>query len=107
MLSVPRRDVTRARELTRLGQLSLFSDREGVVHTICLSGELDLATVTNVEEELLRVEATDASAIVVDLSGLSFRDSTGIRLLVQRSNAPAQTPVVCSCCAPTAASSAS
>ena len=37
---------------------------------------------TSTEQELERVEATDAAAIVVDLSGLTFMDSTGVRLLV-------------------------
>ena len=60
----------------------MTSEREGDVHTICLFGELDLANADRVEHELERVEATDASSIVVDLAGLKFVDSTGIRLLV-------------------------
>ncbi len=58
------------------------SDRDGVVHTICVGGELDLANADRLERELTRVEATDAQSIVVDLSGLSFIDSSGVRLLV-------------------------
>jgi anti-sigma B factor antagonist len=77
-----KREPLRARELIELGGFSLTSDREGDVHCICLFGELDLATADAVEKELLRVEATDADAIVVDLSGLKFIDSTGARLLL-------------------------
>lgn len=76
------RDATRAVELIELGELTIRSGREGEIHTICLSGELDLATAGDVEKELERVEATDATSIVLDLSGLTFMDSTGVRLVV-------------------------
>jgi anti-sigma B factor antagonist len=64
------------------GELTVSSRRDGDVHTIALTGELDLATAERVEQELKRVECTDAKSIVVDLSGLAFMDSTGIRILV-------------------------
>ena len=76
------RDSVRAGELIELGQLTIRSARAGDVHTIRLAGELDLATADDVEKELERVEATDAESIVVDLSGLTFMDSTGVRLVV-------------------------
>lgn len=72
----------RAAELIDLGVLTLRSERDGDVHTIALTGELDLASADDVEAELARVEATDAGSIVLDLSGLTFMDSTGVRLLV-------------------------
>jgi anti-anti-sigma factor len=81
-------DVTEQREPSRaemfldLGALTVCSEREGDVHTISLSGELDLATAADVQRELERVEATDAQSIVLDLSELTFMDSTGVRLLV-------------------------
>jgi anti-anti-sigma factor len=64
------------------GQLILSSTREGSAHSICLHGELDLASVPSVEVELELVEATDARVIVVDLSGLTYVDSSGIALLL-------------------------
>jgi stage II sporulation protein AA (anti-sigma F factor antagonist) len=76
------RDPTRAERLIDLGQLTVRSDREGDVHTIRLAGELDLATAQDVQRELERVEQTDAASIVLDLSDLTFMDSTGVRLLV-------------------------
>ena len=60
----------------------MTSKRKGDVHTVALTGELDLASAPNIEEEIRRVEATDATSIVIDLSGLTFIDSTGIRLMV-------------------------
>ena len=43
---------------------------------------MDLSNAADVERELLQAEATDARTILVDLAGLEFMDSTGIRLLV-------------------------
>jgi anti-anti-sigma factor len=66
-----------------VGRLTLHSERDGVLHIIRLEGELDLATADELERELLRVESTDALAIVLDLSTLEFIDSTGVRVLIQ------------------------
>lgn len=78
--SIP--EQSRAERITELGQLTLHAWREGDVHTIALTGELDLSNAADVERELLHAEATNASTIVIDLSELQFMDSTGIRLLV-------------------------
>lgn len=67
----------------RFGDLEVRSERTGDEHVIALAGELDLAGVDRVTEELLRAEATDADAIVVDLSELTFIDSSGIRLILE------------------------
>ncbi len=60
-----------------------FETREGqdAVH-VALRGELDLSSTDKVERELQRVEATHPSVVVLDLSGLAFLDSTGLRLIV-------------------------
>jgi anti-sigma B factor antagonist len=79
--AISHREPLRAHEVSKLGDLTLTSEREGAVHSICLFGELDLATANSVQDELTRVEASDADSIIVDLSGLTFMDSTGIRLL--------------------------
>jgi anti-anti-sigma factor len=56
-------------------------DRDGFVH-VALMGELDLSTVAKVQEELRRVEAASPPTLVVDLSKLTFLDSTGLRCIV-------------------------
>jgi anti-sigma B factor antagonist len=56
-------------------------DRNGLVH-VALVGELDLSTVAKVQDELLRVEADSPPTMVVDLSKLTFLDSTGLRCIV-------------------------
>ncbi|MEA2153929.1 MAG: hypothetical protein QOE11_69 [Solirubrobacteraceae bacterium] len=77
-----RREAPPAEQLLEPGQLAVRSEREGGAHCIRVFGELDLATVGAVEEELGRAEAGDAESIVLDLSGLRFMDSTGVRLVV-------------------------
>jgi anti-sigma B factor antagonist len=71
-----------AAQLIELGALKISCERDGDVRAICLSGELDLATADRVQRELERAEASDARSILLDLSGLTFMDSTGVRLLL-------------------------
>ncbi len=56
-------------------------EREGLVR-VSLRGELDLSTADKVEDELRRVEEATDSLLVLDLSGLTFLDSTGLRVMV-------------------------
>lgn len=49
---------------------------------LALSGELDISSAPRVEEELTRVEAGSPALLVLDLRGLAFMDSTGLRLIV-------------------------
>jgi anti-sigma B factor antagonist len=74
---------SRSEEIMQLGRLEMGSERDGDVHAIDLRGELDLRNADDVERELTRVEATDVRSIILDLSGLTFVDSTGIRLVLQ------------------------
>jgi anti-anti-sigma factor len=56
-------------------------ERDGLVR-ISLRGELDLSTVTRVEDELRRAEAKRPPLIALDLAQLTFLDSTGLRLVL-------------------------
>ena len=56
-------------------------ENDGLVH-VSLRGELDLSTVDKVEDELRRTEDRADKLLVLDLSGLTFLDSTGLRLMV-------------------------
>jgi anti-anti-sigma factor len=47
---------------------------------LCLAGELDLATVGTVRA---RLRELDDQPVVLDLSGLTFTDSTGLAFLLQ------------------------
>lgn len=46
-------------------------------------GDLDMATVGAVERELRRLRDTGFDRIVLDLRGLTFMDSTGLRLVIR------------------------
>ena len=56
-------------------------ERDGLVQ-VSLRGELDLSTADKVEDELRRIEDRADKLLVLDLSGLTFLDSTGLRLMV-------------------------
>jgi anti-anti-sigma factor len=60
---------------------SLDRDARGVVH-VALRGELDLAGAERLQEALEALCAAREPA-VVDMRGLTFMDSTGVRLLLQ------------------------
>jgi len=75
MTPIEQRDV-------RAGMLTVRTVSEGEDRVIRLDGELDLANAGALEEVLDEAFANDASRIVVDMSALTFIDSTGIALLV-------------------------
>ena len=58
-----------------------LSEQAGAVH-LTLTGELDISTAPRLEEAMRRAEADGPELFVIDLSGLEFMDSTGLRLLV-------------------------
>jgi anti-anti-sigma factor len=56
--------------------------QDGLVQ-LSLRGELDLSTVGRVQDELQRVEANGPPVLALDLSQLTFLDSTGLRCVVR------------------------
>lgn len=58
-----------------------IEERDGLAR-IVLRGELDLSTVGKVQDSLQSVESKAPPVIVLDLSKLTFLDSTGLRCLV-------------------------
>jgi anti-anti-sigma factor len=65
------------------GSLTISSGVENGTASIHLEGELDLASARRMEESLTTLEDGRPARLVVDLSGLAFIDSTGLRLLIQ------------------------
>ena len=47
-----------------------------------LSGDLDLSTAKRAEQAIEEAERAGRRAVVIDLRGLSFMDSTGLRVIV-------------------------
>jgi anti-anti-sigma factor len=58
------------------------AERDGLVH-VSLRGELDLSTVGKVDDELQNVEGARPKVVLLDLSNLTFLDSTGLRCVVR------------------------
>jgi anti-sigma B factor antagonist len=52
------------------------------VSRLSLAGEFDLAGIEQFEAAIDKVEASHPRAIVIDLSALTFMDSSGLRALV-------------------------
>jgi anti-sigma B factor antagonist len=59
-----------------------IEEAEGGAVRVVLVGELDIATTPAAEAELRAQENQGAQVIILDLRGLTFMDSTGLRLLV-------------------------
>ena len=65
-------------------RISIHRDRDPVeTVAIALSGELDLASAGGLDAAIREAEATDIGWIIVDLSDVSFIDSTGLSVLLQ------------------------
>lgn len=54
--------------------------------TVVVSGEIDLATGTELDAALTRAEATDARTIIVDLERVTFMDASGLGVLVRHAS---------------------
>jgi anti-anti-sigma factor len=65
-----------------LGSLRMRSFRAGDAHVVELADEFDIAAAPGVEAEFARVEAGDAQMVVLDLRGLAFIGSSGLRVIV-------------------------
>jgi anti-anti-sigma factor len=66
-----------------VGEGSLTRHRAQVV--LPLSGELDAANANEAHKRLLGLELRPGGQLVLDLRGLTFTDSTGIRLILRAS----------------------
>ena len=56
--------------------------REGDTHSLAAEGELDLASSQALARELGAARDSDAERIVLDLSGLTFVDCAGLRVIL-------------------------
>ena len=68
-------------DLLRTG-FHIEADAAGGDVVLRLQGELDMATAAELRQALTTIQASESSAVTVDLAGLSFIDSTGIGVLL-------------------------
>ncbi len=57
--------------------------REGATELYAIHGELDVAATELLPARLAEVGAEDGSDVVVDLAGVGFIDSRGLRVLIE------------------------
>jgi anti-anti-sigma factor len=56
--------------------------REGDLFAATLSGEIDLSNASDLERAIVDAVANDASGMLLDVSGLTYIDSAGVRMLL-------------------------
>jgi anti-sigma B factor antagonist len=66
----------------RPGELRIETARVGSRIELSLAGELDLVSAPRLESELMAVESDHAGDLLIDLEGVQFIDSTGLRVLL-------------------------
>lgn len=74
-------------------RMTIDSRRDGSTHVVVVEGELDVEVADELEAELLRIEATDAGVVVLDLAAVSFADSSALRVVLAAADRSAEHPV--------------
>jgi anti-sigma B factor antagonist len=67
-------------------EFSIQAVRAEQATTLVVTGEVDLSTAGELAEAGLAALAADATVVIVDLSGVTFLDSTGLAALVTINN---------------------
>jgi anti-sigma B factor antagonist len=68
-------------QLGQFGQPIMSLQRNGRTAVLAVSGEFDLSSIERFEQELERADGT--AELVIDLSELSFMDSSALRALLK------------------------
>jgi anti-sigma B factor antagonist len=63
--------------------VAIKSNRKGDSVIVAVAGEIDLSTADQLDGAIRQAEKTEISRIVVDLSAMSFIDSTGLSVLLE------------------------
>jgi anti-sigma B factor antagonist len=64
--------------------IQLVADARGIV--VILDGELDLETAPELDRKLGQIDETHVTRILIDLSGVTFMDSTGLASIIRALN---------------------
>lgn len=74
----------------REGQFNVSLETSPGRYTVALSGELDIATADQLSAALGDVSPASGERLVIDLTAVSFMDSTGLRVLIGANGAAAE-----------------
>jgi anti-anti-sigma factor len=64
------------------GELGVSDRVDGDRHVIALTGELDIASVRTLQAKVVELCTDEVRSLVIDLSELTFIDSTGMRAIM-------------------------
>jgi anti-sigma B factor antagonist len=77
------RRLASSRRVREDGVLAIQAGQQGKDLLIRASGELDIASAATFEDELRRAIDSDACTVILDVEGLTFIDSTGLRAFLK------------------------
>jgi anti-anti-sigma factor len=63
-------------------RVGIQTDVDGRFPTVRLRGELDISGAEEIERSIEEIEKTATGILIIDLRGLEFMDSTGLRLIL-------------------------
>jgi anti-sigma B factor antagonist len=66
-----------------MGRLRIYTRVQGERHTIFLSGEVDVSSSQMLEEAVVEACSAGAKEVVLDMGGIAFMDSTGLRSILR------------------------
>jgi len=65
--------------------IDLRVERNGTAATVEVSGEIDLTSAPKLDDEVTGLIEDSVNALTIGLEGVSFMDSTGLRVLLKAS----------------------
>jgi anti-anti-sigma factor len=65
--------------------IDLQIDRNGTTATVKVAGEIDLTSAPRLDDEVTGLIEDSVSRLTITLGGVSFMDSTGLRVLLKAS----------------------
>jgi anti-sigma B factor antagonist len=66
-----------------MGSLRIHTQVQGERHTLSISGELDVASAPMLEDTLAEACSAGAKELVLDLGGVEFMDSMGLKAILR------------------------
>jgi anti-sigma B factor antagonist len=66
-----------------MGRLRIYRRVQSERHTIFLSGEVDVSSSQMLEETIAEACSAGATEVVLDMGGIEFMDSTGLRAILR------------------------
>lgn len=76
------RDLLRVTQCETASQFAVTREREGMMLRIAVVGEVDIATAPRLRHECERTHPADIETILLDLTAVTFLDSSGLHALI-------------------------